>query len=66
MSVFDAVFVAVCKPLLDDIDSTVSSIELEKLDKLRGDEQFMEAAQSRTTGRGNVELRINKATDYLS
>lgn len=65
ISLFDAVFVAVCRPYFEKmniINKTVDKISLEKLKK---DVTFIKVTQSTTASKNSVSTRIKKAQEIL-
>jgi uncharacterized protein with ParB-like and HNH nuclease domain len=65
ISVFDAVFAAVCRKPLEAKGLVTNKVELQKLQVLQNDAGFIEATQFRTAGQGNVKTRLQKATSIL-
>jgi hypothetical protein len=66
ISIFDAVFAAVCKPVLGQQALVAKKVDSSKLQALKGDLEFIEATQFRTAGSSNVKKRLEKATQILS
>lgn len=66
LSIFDAVFAAVCKGPLDRKAFVEQKIDSGRLAGLKEDHAFSEASQSRTAGKGNVRTRLDRATEILS
>jgi len=65
VSIFDAVFAAVCENAYQEQSAAVPAIAETDLQSLKTDSEFIEATQSRTTGSGNVQTRISKAREHL-
>lgn len=65
VSVFDAVFVGACCAAYGRQDLKVAALDKDHLDRLKNDPKFIEASQSRTTGRGHVNDRMELAKKYL-
>jgi hypothetical protein len=57
--------VAVCSRAFFNNPTKLKKIDPKRLLRLKRDRKFVEAAQSRTTGSGNVRDRINAAIKYL-
>ncbi len=66
ISIFDAVFAAVCKAAYAQQETDIPSIDAGRLQQLKEDPEFFEASQSRTVGTGNVKKRLAKAVEMLS
>jgi hypothetical protein len=65
LSIYDAVFAAVCSDAFQKHELVKSKVESERLKALKDDEKFVEASQSRTAGTGNVKSRLSRATEML-
>lgn len=65
ISIFDAVFAAICKQPLLRKERVERKVDAAKLNELKDDAEFYEASQSRTAGKGNVRKRLEKATALL-
>jgi len=65
ISIFDAVFAAICGPPLKNKGLVTASVDAQKLNELKADTQFVESSQSRTTGLGNVKKRLERAATIL-
>jgi hypothetical protein len=65
ISIFDAVFAAVCTRPIKSKKEIKRPIDGSKLAALKKDEKFVEASQSRTAGTGNVRLRLERARKVL-
>jgi uncharacterized protein with ParB-like and HNH nuclease domain len=66
ISIFDAVFAAVCRGALARQEVVAHKLNAVSLSQLKADPEFVEASQSRTAGKGNVRTRLDKATSLLS
>jgi hypothetical protein len=65
ISIFDAVFSAVCAAPLKEKTLITAKIDASKLEQLKADTEFVQASQSRTAGQGNVKKRLERATAIL-
>jgi hypothetical protein len=65
ISIFDAVFAAVCAEPLKQKELVTCSLDAGKLNALKADTEFIDSSQSRTTGQGNVKKRLERATAIL-
>jgi hypothetical protein len=65
ISIFDAVFAAVCEAPLKDKALITSKVDASKLEALKADLEFVQASQSRTAGQGNVKKRLERAKAIL-
>jgi hypothetical protein len=65
ISIFDAVFPAVCTDALRKKNFIANEINAVKLETLKADTEFIESSQSRTTGQGNVRKRLSRAVQIL-
>jgi hypothetical protein len=66
ITIFDAVFAAVCEAPLKEKRLIAEKVDAAKLDALKADNEFIQASQSRTAGQGNVKKRLERATEILS
>jgi uncharacterized protein with ParB-like and HNH nuclease domain len=65
ISMYEAIFAAVCEKAYRDKTLDISPVSVEKLDRLKLDPQFLKASQSQTTDKENVDLRLRKAKEIL-
>lgn len=65
ISIFDAVFAAVCDGPLKQRVLVTSNVDAGKLNELKADTEFIDSSQSRTTGQGNVKKRLERAAAIL-
>jgi Protein of unknown function DUF262 len=65
ISIFDAVFSAVCATPLQEKKLIEGEIDPAKLEQLKADGEFVQASQSRTAGQGNVKKRLERAKAIL-
>ncbi|MGA3372249.1 MAG: DUF262 domain-containing protein [Terracidiphilus sp.] len=65
ISIFDAVFPAVCRKPLESKSIVEGKIDAGKLGALKADAEFLAASQSRTAGQGNVRMRLSRAEELL-
>jgi uncharacterized protein with ParB-like and HNH nuclease domain len=65
ISLFDAVFAAICRDPLNKQALIVSKIVPQKLQVLQEDPEFSKASQSETASAANVKLRLKLARQYL-
>ncbi len=66
ISMFDAVFPAVSAGMLDGRISAVVPMDSAKLERLKADDQFLQATQKATATTSNVLARRNSATAVLN
>ena len=66
ISVYESIFVATCKDAFKDKNLEIKPITVEQLDKLKNDDEFIEATQSNTASAKNVAFRINKAIEVIN
>ncbi len=64
ISVFESVFAAVCRPAWRE-GRDIGTLELNKIERLKSDTDFVEAASRGTADTSKVELRLRKARDFL-
>jgi hypothetical protein len=64
-SIYDSVFVVLCKNAFEHNTLDVLTTDSERLNVLRNDEEFMSATESQTTSKFNVGLRIKRAREIL-
>jgi hypothetical protein len=65
ISIFDAVFPAVCRKPLEAKLMVEGKVDPSKLTALKSDPEFLAASQSRTAGQGNVRMRLDRAEKIL-
>ena len=65
ISIYDAVFAAVCSAPLKERKLVTLKVDDVKLEELKADTEFVQASQSRTAGQGNVKKRLDRATAIL-
>ena len=65
ISIYDAVFAAICRAPLDAKSHVKETVDITKLNNLKADTEFADASQSRTAGKGNVKKRLERATALL-
>lgn len=64
-SIFEAVFVAQCGESFEARKFVEGKLHSGKLEELKSDPEFVEAIQSQTTSKENVNKRLRKATSIL-
>ena len=65
ISVFESIFVAICRDSYSKGSVDLSEIDLEKVALLKEDESFINATQSDTASEKNVKFRIKRAQEML-
>ncbi len=65
ISIFEAVFVAQCKNALENHQLAEGKLDSVKLEELKSDPDFVEAIQSGTTSKENVNIRLQRAISIL-
>lgn len=65
ISIYDAVFAAVCSAAFEKHKLVKRKIDPAKLNSLKEDSEFFAASQSRTAGLGNVKTRLSRAQQML-
>ena len=65
ISMFDAVFTAICSKAVQNRSLDLPSIDPDRLKQLLGDPEFTKASQLGTANTDAVETRLRKANDYL-
>jgi hypothetical protein len=65
ISLFEAVFAAVCRGPLEIKGLVTSDIPLGKIENLQSDADFVQASQSETARKKNVDLRLRKAREIF-
>lgn len=65
ISIFEAVFVAQCRESFEARKLVEGKLDYEKLEELKSDQEFVEAIQSQTTSKENVNRRLRKAVSIL-
>lgn len=66
ITVFEAIFVALCEEAAKKENYNIKSTTNEKIELLKGNEEFIKATQDNTAGKGNVETRLRLAKEILS
>ena len=66
ISMYESIFTAVCKAAYDNKSLDIPPIDEERLNLLKNDEEFKEAALSGTASKPNVETRLRKSQEILS
>lgn len=65
ISIYDAVFAAICRHPLEKKELVTRKVDSAKLAELKSDSEFVETSQSRTAGTGNVKKRLERANALL-
>jgi uncharacterized protein with ParB-like and HNH nuclease domain len=65
ISIFEAVFFAQCEKSFKTRKFVEGKIDSERLEELKSDSEFVEAIQSQTTNKVNVNNRLDKAVSIL-
>ena len=65
ISIYEAVFTAVCGASYDERSLNVPPITKEQLNVLKNDEEFRNATLSMTTSKTNVETRLRRAREII-
>lgn len=65
ISLYEAIFYAACKEAYDKNNLVIRGIDVTKIDKLRKNQEFINASLSQTTSKKNVSLRLSKAKEIL-
>jgi len=65
ISIYEAVFTAVCVASYDERSLNVPPITKEQLNVLKNDEEFRNATLSMTTSKTNVEARLRRAREII-
>jgi uncharacterized protein with ParB-like and HNH nuclease domain len=65
ISIFEAVFVAQCGASFEARKLVAGKLDHKKLEELKSDPEFVEAIQSQTTSKENVNRRLRKAVSIL-
>jgi hypothetical protein len=65
VSVFESVFAAACRPVLEVPGAEVSLLHAAKIEALKADSEFIEASTARTADSSNVAMRLRKAREIL-
>ena len=63
--VFESVFVAVCRDAYESGRGVKGKVDLDSLNRLKGDKEFQSSTQSETTRTSNVKKRIELAQEIL-
>ena len=66
ISIYEAVFTAVCEAAYEDKSLNVTIITEEQINSLKDDEEFRNATLSMTTSKTNVETRLRRAQEILA
>ncbi len=66
ISMYESIFTAVCKAAYDNKSLDIPPIDEERLNLLKNDEEFKNAALSGTASKPNVETRLRKSQEILS
>lgn len=65
ISIFDASFHAACREAWKTGEMHIGGITLSILEALKSDAEFLQASQSRTASKRNVEQRLLRAREYI-
>lgn len=65
ISLFDATFAAICGEVFSDRELVDEKVDPDNLANLQGDEQFIDASQSDTARKANVDIRLKRARAIL-
>lgn len=65
ISMYEAIFNAVCKEAYDSKNKNIVFATEEKLNQLKEDSQFKEATLSQTSSKKNVDIRLKRACEIL-
>ncbi len=65
ISLYDATFAAICGAVFDERKLVTEIVQLERLKSLRDDQEFIDASQSDTARKTNVETRLLRARSIL-
>lgn len=65
ISVFESVFVAACKSGYEDRSGRVHSICSAKIEELKNDPDFLDAASTKSTDTDKVQTRLSRARTLL-
>lgn len=66
ITVFESIFVALCEDAAKNENYDIKTTTNEKIESLKGNEEFIKATQDNTAGKGNVETRLRLAKEILS
>lgn len=66
ISIFEAVFFAQCSDAYQNHQLVENKLEIQKLEELKSDDQFIKAIQLRTTSKENVNIRLQRAASILN
>lgn len=66
VSVFEAVFAACCQTGFESGSGNVEPLQLNRIQTLKGDPDFIAASTARTTDKANVAVRLSKARQILT
>jgi len=66
ISMYESIFTAVCRAAYDNRSLNIASINEERLSSLKNDEEFINATQSETASKLNVETRLRRSQEILS
>ncbi|MBF8274726.1 MAG: protein of unknown function DUF262 [Magnetococcales bacterium] len=65
ISIYESIFVAACSDAFRDNNLSVSAIDIEKINRLKHDSEFMNASMSNTSSTANVRSRLQRAKEML-
>jgi len=65
ISLFDATFAAICGEVFSDRELLVENIDIDAVAELQSDKEFIDASQSDTARKTNVETRLKRARAIL-
>ncbi len=65
ITIFEAVFAAVCKTAYAESRLVTGKIDPESVSRLKNDQQFLAAAARTTTTRKNVDVRLKRAKELI-
>jgi hypothetical protein len=66
VSVFESVFTAAAEPMYKKAAAEVATLDLERIDKLKTDREFVDAASTKSTDKNKVATRLRKARSVLA
>jgi len=66
ISLFEAIFTAICQKPLESKGLVTEQISASRIEQLQNDSDFIEASQSQTARKKNVELRLRKAQQIFT
>ncbi|MBF0437117.1 MAG: hypothetical protein HQL77_17365, partial [Magnetococcales bacterium] len=65
ISVYESIFVATCQEAFGSRNVNINAIDLQKVENLKGDSEFLNATQSNTASTINVATRLRRAKEML-